>query len=90
MTAAEEDARNSLIALTPLLPDAEPQMRAAQTSFDRFLDLNRQIVALSRRNSDVRSFSLTLGEKRRLIAQCEDNLRALGEALAKRGFVATR
>jgi hypothetical protein len=91
MAAAEEVARNTLTALAPLLsPDAGPQMRAAQVSLDSFLDLNRELLALSRRNSNVRSLSLTLGEKRRLTAQCEDTLRALDEALAKRGFVATR
>jgi hypothetical protein len=91
MTAAEDVARNTLTALAPLLPsDAGAQMRTAQASLDRFLGLNREILALSRRNSNVRSLSLTLGEKRRLTAQCEDSLRALNEALAKRGFVATR
>ena len=91
MAAAEDLARNTLSALAPLLsPDAGAQMRPAQASLDSFLNLNREIIALSRRNSNVRSLSLTLGEKRRLTAQCEETLRALDEALAKRGFVATR
>jgi hypothetical protein len=91
MTAAEDLAKNTLTALAPLLsPDAGAQMGAAQASLDNFLGVNREILALSRRNSNVRSLSLTLGEKRRLTAQCEDSLRALNEALAKRGFVATR
>jgi hypothetical protein len=91
MTAAEDVARNMLAALGPLLsPDAGAQMRAAQASLDSFHELNKEILGLSRRNSNVRSLALTLGEKRRLTAQCEDSLRALGEALGKRGFVATR
>jgi hypothetical protein len=91
MTAAQDVAKNALAALGPLLsPDAGAQMRAAQASLDNLLARNREILALSRRNSNVRSLSLTLGDKRRLTAQCEDTLRALDEALAKRGFVATR
>jgi hypothetical protein len=91
MAAAEDVARNTLTSLAPLLsPDAGAQISAAQASLNSFLDLNRQLVVLSHRNSNVRSLSLTLGEKRRLTAQCEDSLRALNEALAKRGFVATR
>ena len=91
IAAAEDLARNTLSALGPLLSsDAGPQMHAAQASLDSFLNLNKEILALSRRNSNVRSLSLTLGEKRRLTAQCEETLRALNEALAKRGFVATR
>jgi hypothetical protein len=91
MAAAEDVARDALTALGPLLsPDAGAQMHAAQASLDSFLGLNREILTLSRRNSNVRSLSLTLGEKRRLTAQCEDTLRALDQALARRGFVATR
>jgi methyl-accepting chemotaxis protein len=91
MAAAEDVAGNALTALGPLLsPDAGAQMRAAQASLDSFLGLNEEILTLSRRNSNVRSLSMTLGETRRLTAQCEDSLRALNEALARRGFVATR
>jgi hypothetical protein len=57
---------------------------------DRFIGVNTQIVALSRRNSNVRSLAMSLGEKRMLTAACEDSLRALRDALAKRGFTATR
>jgi hypothetical protein len=91
MSGAEDAARKALKKLATLLPPASrPQLLAAESALNEFLDLNREILALSRRNSNVRSLSLTLGEKRRLTAQCEDTLRALNEALAKRGFVATR
>jgi hypothetical protein len=91
MSGAEDAARKALKKLATLLPPpSRPQLLAAESALNEFLDLNREILALSRRNSNVRSLSLTLGEKRRLTAQCEDTLRALNEALAKRGFVATR
>jgi hypothetical protein len=51
--------------------------------------LNRELVMLSRRNSDVRSLALTLG-KRTLIAQCQDQIRGLRETLAKHEMTATR
>ena len=54
------------------------------------MGVNAQIVALSRRNTNVRSLALSLGQKRTLTAACEDSLRALEDALAKRGFTATR
>jgi hypothetical protein len=34
--------------------------------------------------------ALSLGKKRTLTAACEDSVRALQEALEKRGFTATR
>ena len=52
--------------------------------------VNDEIVALSRRNSNVRSLALSLGRKRMVTAECEDELRALEEALAKHEFTATR
>jgi hypothetical protein len=52
--------------------------------------VNDEIVTLSRRNSNVRSLALSLGRKRMVTAESEDDLRALEEALAKHEFSATR
>lgn len=59
-------------------------------ALDRFTAIHKEIIKLSRRNSEVRSLSLSLGRKRTITAQCEDRLRALEEALAKHQFTATR
>ena len=48
--------------------------------------LNAQIVALSRRNTNVRSLALSLDEKRKLTGPCEETLRLLQAALDKRGY----
>ncbi|MDP9151789.1 MAG: hypothetical protein M3O36_17845 [Myxococcota bacterium] len=70
--------------------EAQPTLEAASASLERFTDLSAQIVALSRRNSNVRSLALSLRDKPPLTARCEDSLRSLDEALAKEGFSATR
>jgi hypothetical protein len=91
MTASEKSARASLQMLASLTPpSATPRLAAATAALDRFIDLNRQIVALSRQNTNVRSLSLALGHKRMLTTGCQDSLRALQETLAKRGYTATR
>ena len=54
------------------------------------MSLNAELVALSRRNSDVRSLALSLGQKRMVTAACEESLQALQAALAKRGLGGTR
>jgi hypothetical protein len=54
------------------------------------MGLNAQIVTLSRRNTNVRSLALSLGQKRMVAAACDDSLRALQDTLSKRGFSATR
>jgi hypothetical protein len=62
----------------------------SQVALDRFIDLHRQLIALSRRNSNVRSLALALGRQRTLSGVCEDQLRALNDQLAQHDFIATR
>lgn len=88
---AEAEARRSVRRLDGLLsPEARPKLQYAATALESFIDLNAQIVTLSRRNSNVRSLALSLGQKRTLAAACEDRLTALQDALGKRGFSGTR
>ena len=47
-------------------------------------------MALSRRNSNVRSLALSLGRKRAVTAECDDVLLALQDTLSKHDFKATR
>ena len=71
---------------------AVDELKAAEAgaALDRFMGINDEIVTLSRRNSNVRSLALSLGRKRKVTAECEDDLRALEQALAKHEFTATR
>ena len=91
MAAAETVARQALNSLASLAaPGTQAGPKDANVALDRFMSLNAQIVSLSRRNSNVQSLALSLGEKGTLAARCEDGLRALQDALAKRGFSGTR
>jgi hypothetical protein len=91
MAAAEATGRNALRQLPGLVrPASHAQLDAATAALDRFSAVNTEIIALSRRNTNVHSLSLSLGRKRQLAAACEDSLRALQEALAGRGFTGTR
>ena len=85
MRAAELIARDALHDLAPL--GAPP---AAAAALQRFLDRNREILSLSRRNSNLRSLELSLGEKRPLTAACEQSLQELSDALSQRTFPGTR
>ena len=66
-------------------PASRPQLDAATAALDRFMGSTLKIIELSRRNTNVRSLALALGQKRTLTAACEDRLRALQDALATRG-----
>jgi hypothetical protein len=91
MSQAEAAARSVLGSLKAVTaPAAAPALAAADAALDRFSRLNSDLIALSRRNSNVRSLALSLGRKRTLAAACDDALRALQDALEKRDFTATR
>jgi hypothetical protein len=91
MARSETNARTAVQQLKPALPpSAAPHLADAIAALDRFHGINKELIALSRRNSDVRSLALSLGRKRVVTAECEDQLRALEEALAKHEFTATR
>jgi hypothetical protein len=91
MAVLETTARRGLGQVTLLLPPAAgPHLMAATAALDRFKTINAELITLSRRNSDVRSLALTLGRKRLLTAQCDDQLRGLREALARHENTATR
>jgi hypothetical protein len=91
MAASAAAARKALQSLAPVVAaTARPRLIDATTALDRFMTLNAELVVLSRRNSNVKSLALSLGQKRMLTAACEESLQALQDALGKRGFAATR
>jgi hypothetical protein len=91
MTASAARAQKALDDLKGTLPStSKAQLDAAAVALDRFLSIHKEVISLSRRNSDVRSLALSLGEKRKVTAECEAHLQALEEALARHEFTATR
>jgi hypothetical protein len=87
MAAAEAVARNNLRSLAPLVtPASRPHLAAAGSALDRFMGVNAEILALSRRNTNVRSLALSLDQKRKVTAPCEETLHALQAALGRRGY----
>jgi hypothetical protein len=90
MARSDAEARKALEQLKALLPGSASAVAAAGAALDRFMTINGELVKLSRRNSNVRSLALTLGRKRSVAAQCDDQLRALAESLATHELGGTR
>lgn len=88
LRASAKDALSKLDGL--VVPATQPALTRANAALTRFEALSEQLVALSRRNSNVRSLALALGPKAALGAKCEENLSALAKALAQEGSIATR
>ena len=91
MAGLEVVANDALTAISGLVDHkGKTELAAASTWFERFKDVSRQIVALSRRNSNVRSLELSLREKPGLTVACDDSLSALDASLAKERLAGTR
>ena len=91
IATSEAGARSALESLRALVqPASRAKVAAAAAALDRFMDVNAQIMALSRRNTNVRSLVLSLNEKPKATEACEQTLRALRDSLAKHGYTSSR
>jgi hypothetical protein len=91
MASLEASAKGAVTSLTELIPGAaRPASSSALSALARFEDISRRIVALSRRNSNVRSLELSLRTKPALTAGCDQSLRVLQDLLSKEDIKATR
>lgn len=84
MAALEVAARAALTSLSKLIePGARDKLAQAFAHLDRFKDLHTQLIALSRRNSNVRSLEMARGQGLALAAACDASMSALSEALER-------
>jgi hypothetical protein len=65
-------------------------LQEAITAHAELTALTAEVVDLSRRNTNVKSFQLSIGRKRRMVAQCDGILISLLETVRDREFKATR
>jgi hypothetical protein len=62
-------------------PAGDVDLAAAVSDFARYEEVKAQILALSRENTNVRSLTLSLSQKRKAMALCLDALNALKVAI---------
>ena len=90
MAQADQDARRALADLQPLVPKGESALADATTALNQLKTVNDEIIRLSRRNTNVRSLALSLGQKHALRAKCEAALQTLSDSLAQHEYKATK
>jgi hypothetical protein len=87
----ERRARNALRNLSGI---ADQQGRIilndASSAFSKFMEVNKEVIRLSRLNTNVKSLELSLGRKRQVAAQCDEILNSLQGTVQSRSFKATR
>ncbi|MHC1728452.1 MAG: MCP four helix bundle domain-containing protein [Syntrophobacteraceae bacterium] len=92
MNRYDEQANQALNSLNELVAEAgRPFLDKARASYDDFRKTHHEIIELSRQNSNIRSFAISLGQKRNVTAQCLDSLAALEKGVQESmTFRATR
>ncbi len=81
---AQEDLgiRKDLEGLAALLKaTASPEVQTAASDYAKFNEIKAQIVELSRENTNIRSVSISLNEKRKVMLRCQDALAAVERAI---------
>ena len=81
---ASEDAqvRKSLDGLAALPKFSnDPELATATARYAEFSKIKTQILALSRENTNVRSLSISLNQKRKVMLACQATLSALQQAI---------
>ena len=89
MAKEDQDVRRDLKELTVLVPAGNADLKTATASYSRFTELKAQILKLSRENTNVRSLSISLNQKRKVTALCQDTLAALEKAIGEEPIAGT-
>ncbi|MCX5820299.1 MAG: hypothetical protein NT047_10370 [Deltaproteobacteria bacterium] len=62
----------------------------ALLAFSKFMEVHKEVLRLSRMNTNIKSLELSLGRKRKVAAQCEEILNSLQDTVQDRSFKATQ
>ena len=82
MFKEDKQIRKNLDELTALRNlNQKANLATAVSSYDRFSKIKTQILALSRENTNVKSLSISLNQKRKVMLLCQDTLNKLQQAI---------
>jgi hypothetical protein len=86
----DDSARKALEALQAIAGRSDEDLKAAETAYRRFMDLMREVLKLSRMNTNIKSAALSMGIKRLVAAQCQDILVSLEKKVQMQQAIPTR
>jgi len=84
MAKEDETVRRDLEGLGALPKlNGDADLAVAASRYAQFRDIKNQVLALSRENTNVRSLSISLNQKRKVMLVCHDLLSKLQDAIRK-------
>lgn len=81
MSNEDQKVRSELKELAALLGSGSPDVETAMSGYARFTERKKQILDLSRQNTNVRSLIISLNQKRKAIQMCRAALDTLEQAI---------
>ncbi len=82
MSKEDQQIRKNLGELTELPKlNQNVDLATAASSYARFSKIKTRIIALSRENTNVKSLSISLNQKRKMMLLCQDTLNKLQQAI---------
>lgn len=89
--ANEKILKNALDRLAKnVIGREKDSLRNPQALYVELAQVTDEIIALSRKNTNIKSLELSLGKKRLITAQCDEVLKSLQEAAQRKEVKATR
>jgi hypothetical protein len=83
--------KRSLSKLKRLVPEEkQASLREAEAAYGDLARVTAEVLDLSRQNTNIKSFELSVGRKRKVTAQCDEILMNLQEAVRSKAFTGTR
>jgi hypothetical protein len=84
MTKDDQEVRKDLDALAALsMFNGDTDLATAPSAYARFSDIRAKIIPLSRENTNVRSLTISLNQKRKVMFLCQDALASLQQAISE-------
>jgi hypothetical protein len=81
----------ALTRLALLVPEKKRAfLQKAKSAYGELSQVTAQVIDLSRQNTNIKSFELSLGRKRKVTAQGDEILKSLEDAVRSRSYKATR
>ena len=93
MRTHEEQVKRSLNEISLLVAkhkEGRNLIKNASMAFADFTNVNKEIIGLSRMNSNVKSLQLSLGKKLQATSQCEKLLDSIQDTIQRRKIEATK
>ena len=82
MKQLDEQVRDALNSLDNLVGESGKLLIGeAWKHYQHFQTINAEVIDLSRQNTNIRSFAVSMGQKRNIMAQCLDLLNGLQDAV---------